>query len=70
MPQTAILGFPNGIENNVYKITNQILLIFKVHDFESDLIIKSRERGTLELSRLIKELKKVKLLEKIQPKIM
>ena len=63
-PQTAIFGFTNGIENNVYKITNHILLIFKVHDFESDLIIKSRERGTLELSRLIKEIKKVKLLEK------
>ena len=56
--QTAILGFTNGIENNVYKITNHILLIFKLH------VYKSRERGTLELSRLINEVKKVKVLEK------
>ena len=57
-PQTAIFGFTNGIENNVYKITNHILLIFKLH------VYKSRERGTLELSRLINEIKKVKVLEK------
>ena len=57
-PQTAILGLINGIENNVYKITNHILLTFKLH------VYKSRERGTLELSRLINEIKKVKLLEK------
>ena len=53
--QTAI---SNGIENNVYKITNHILLIFKLH------VYKSRESGTLELCRLISEIKKVKLLEK------
>ena len=52
-PQTAIFGFINGIENNVYKIKNQILHVYK-----------SIERGTLELSRLINEIKKVKLLEK------
>ena len=63
-PQTAIFGFINGIENSVYKITNHILLIFKLH------VYKSRERGILELSRLINEIKKVKLLEKNQPKIM
>ena len=57
-PQTAIFGFINGIESNVYKIKNHILLIFKLH------VYKSRERGTLELSRLINEKKKVKLLEK------
>ena len=57
-PQTAIFGFINGIENSVYKITNHILLISKLH------VYKSRERGIIELSRLIKEIKKVKLLEK------
>ena len=57
-PQTAIFGFINGIENNVYKIKNHILLIFKLH------VYKSRERGTLEFSKLINEIKKVKLLEK------
>ena len=57
-PQTAIFGFNNGIENSVYKITNHILLIFKLH------VYKSRERGILELSRLINKIKKVKLLEK------
>ena len=64
-PQTAIFGFINGIENSVYKITNHILLIFKLY------VYKSRETGTLELSRLINEINKVKLLEKKnQPKIM
>ena len=57
-PQTAIFGFINGIENSVYKITNYILLIFKLH------VYKSREKRILELSRLINEIKKVKLLEK------
>ena len=57
-PHTAIFGFINGIENNVYKIKNHILLIFKLH------VYKSREGGTLELSKLINEIKKVKLLEK------
>ena len=56
--QTVIFGLINGIENNVYKITNRLLLIFKLH------VCKSRERDTLELSRLIIEIKKVKLLEK------
>ena len=56
--QTAIFGFNNGIENNVHKITNHILFIFKLH------VYKSRERGTLELSRLINQIRKAKLLEK------
>ena len=45
-PQPAIFGFINGIENSVPKITNHILLIFKLR------VYKSRERGNLELSRL------------------
>ena len=57
-PQTAIFGFINGIENSVYKITNHVLLIFKLH------VYQSRERGILELSRLMNEIKKVKLQEK------
>ena len=57
-PQTAIFGFINGVENSVYKIANHILLIFKLH------VYKSRERGILELSRLINEIKKVKLPRK------
>ena len=57
-PQTVIFGFTNGIENNIYKITNHILLIFRLH------VYKSREKGIFELSRLINEIKKVKLLEK------
>ena len=35
-----------------------MLLIFKLH------VYKSKQRGTLELSRLIHEIKKVKLLDK------
>ena len=34
-PQTAIFGFINGIENSVYKIKNDILLIFKLHFYKS-----------------------------------
>ena len=55
-PQTAVFDFINGIENGVYKITNDILLIVKLH------IWKSREKSILELSRLINKIKK--LLEK------
>ena len=57
-PQTAIFGFINGNENSVYEITNHIFLIFKLR------VYKSRERSILELSRLINEIKKVKLLGK------
>ena len=49
------------MENNVYKIKNHIFLIFKLR------VYKSRERSTLELSKLINEIKirkKVKLLQK------
>ena len=34
-PQTAIFGFINGTENSVYKIKNDILLIFKLHVYKS-----------------------------------
>ena len=37
-PQTTIFGFNNGITNSAYKVTNHILLIFKLH------VYKSRER--------------------------
>ena len=51
-------GFINRFENNTCKITNHILLIFKLH------VCKSGEGGTLKLSRLINKIKKVKFLEK------
>ena len=56
--QTATFDFIYGIENSIYKITNHVFLIFKLH------VYKSRERNILELSRLINEIKKVILLEK------
>ena len=59
---TAVFRFINGIENNVYKIKNHILFIFiKLH------VYKSGERGTLELSTLINEIKK-NSQKKISPK--
>ena len=58
--QTVIFGFLNGIENRVHKITNHILLIFKLDAYKS----REREGGILELIRLINKIKKVKLLEK------
>ena len=51
--QTAIFGFINGIENNVYTITDHILLIFKLQVYEI------RERDNLDLSRLINDVKKL-----------
>ena len=56
--QTATFDFIYGIENSIYKITNHVFLIFKLH------VYKSRERNILELSRLINEIKKVIPLEK------
>ena len=38
---TTIFGFINGIKNNVSKIINHILLIFRQH------VYKKREKGTL-----------------------
>ena len=58
-PQTAIFGFINAIGNSAYKITNHILSIFKLH------VYKSREKGSLELSRLINEIKTTR--KKISP---
>ena len=58
-PQTPIFDSINRIENSVYKITNHILLIFKLQ------VYKSRKRGTLELRKSTNEIKKVKLLEKM-----
>ena len=62
MPQIAIFDFINRIKCNVSKIIDHILLIFKLH------LYKSRERNTLESSRLINEIKKRKLLEKTSAK--
>ena len=62
MPQIAIFDFINRIKCNVSKIIDHILLIFKLH------LYKSKERNTLESSRLINEIKKRKLLEKTSAK--
>ena len=62
-PQTTIFDFFNEIENNVYKIANHILLIFKLR------VYKSRENSVLELSKLISEIKKAKPLKNFFPKI-
>ena len=37
-PQTTILGFINGIENSVYKITNHKSLNYKSKKVEKDVL--------------------------------
>ena len=57
-PQTAIFGFLVETDKYIFKITNHLLLIFKMY------IYKSREKGPVDMSRLIKEIRKIKTLEK------
>ena len=57
-PQAAIFGFINGIESDVYINANHIIWMFKLY------VYKSREYGALKLSRLMNEIKTVKLSER------
>ena len=57
-PQTALFGFINESDNNLNILQNHILLIFKLY------IYQSRERGVLNLNGLIKNVTKVKKLER------
>ena len=57
-PQTAIFGFLVETDKCIFKITNHLLLIFKMY------IYKSREKGSVDISSLINELRKIKTLEK------
>ena len=57
-PQTALFGFINESDNNLNILQNHILLIFKLY------IYQSRERGVLNLNGLIKNVTKVKILER------
>ena len=57
-PQTALYGFINESDNSLNILQNHILLIFKLY------IYQSRERGVLNLNGLIKNVTKVKKLER------
>ena len=57
MLQNAIFGFLAESDKCIFKITNHILLIFKVY------IYKSREKGPVDISGLINEIRKIKTLE-------
>ena len=57
-PQAALFGFINESDNNLNILQNHILLIFKLY------IYQSRERGVLNLNGLIKNVTKVKKLER------
>ena len=57
-PQTVIFGFLVETDKYIFKITNHLLLIFKMY------IYKSREKGSVDISRLIKEIRKIQTLEK------
>ena len=57
-PQAALFGFINESDSNLNTLQNHILLIFKVY------IYQSRERGVLNLNCVIKNVTKVKKLER------
>ena len=57
-PQTAIFGFLVETDKCIFKITNHLLLIFKMY------IYKSREKGSVDISSLINEIRKIETLEK------
>ena len=57
-PQAALFGFINESDDNLNILQNHILLIFKLY------IYQSRERGVLNLNGLIKNVTKVKKLER------
>ena len=56
--QAAPFGFISDSENNLNILQNHILLIFKLY------LYQSRERGVLNLNSLIKNVTKVKKLER------
>ena len=57
-PKTAIFRFQSETEKYIFKIINHLLLIFKMY------IYKSREKGPVDIGRLINEIRKIKTLEK------
>ena len=57
-PQTAIFGFLAETDKCIFKVTNHLLLIFKIY------IYKNREKGCVDISRLINEIRKMKTFEK------
>ena len=57
-PEAALFGFINESDDNLNILQNHILLIFKLY------IYQSRERGVLNLNGLIKNVTKVKKLER------
>ena len=57
-PQTAIFGLLVETNKCIFKITNHLLVIFKRY------ICKSQEKGSVDISSLINEIRKLKTLEK------
>ena len=57
-PQAALFGFVNKSDSNLNILQNLILLILKLY------VYQSRERGVLNLNSLIKNVTKVKKLER------
>ena len=58
-PQTAIFGFLADTDKCISTIsTNHLLLIFKMY------ICRSREKCSVDISRLINDIRKIKTLEK------
>ena len=57
-PQATLFGFVNESDNNLNILQNHILLIFKLY------VYQSRERGVLNFNSLIKNVTKVKKLER------
>ena len=57
-PQSSTFGFLVETDKSIFKITNHLLLISKMH------LYKIREKGSVDISSLINEIRKIKTLEK------
>ena len=57
-PQTVIFGLLVETNKCIFKITNHLLLILKMY------ICKSQDKGSVDISSLINEIRKLKTLEK------
>ena len=55
-PQTANFGFAVKTDKCIFKSTNHLLLIFKIY------IYNSREKGSVDISSLINDFRKIKTL--------
>ena len=62
-PQTVTFGFLLETDKCIFKITNHLLLKFKTY------IYKSREKGSVDISSLINETRKIRKIKTLEKNI-